>query len=194
MTEYIVNQSEPGKQDKNQISEKNLSDFGIKFSKASDFEIRNYDSSYFEEKYIFEKHDFQEKNIFKKRDFGEQISFKKQILTKILHTKIQVLIQFTRNTREFCVWRAVLKSTIWGEIFFLKSMILNAKFFLKSVIVIWKLHYMSEFELQKIQRVRFWILKNPILSYKFYNVSYFKVNFLNTRQISSWIFYKVSVF
>ena len=79
-----------------------------------------------------------------------------------------------RENDIFCIFRA-----------FLKSMRLN-----------WNFHYVSDFDLKKIQRVRFWIWQEN-------NASEFElkiilvrlwINFLNTRQISNWNFYGVSGF
>ena len=109
MTEDIIIQSEPEKQDKNQILEKkfwNLSDFDLKTLQRVRFWIRNFTtlqilkqnnflkSTILKKKY-FKKHDFEEKIIFKKHDLEEKIIFKKHDFEKKLHTKIQVLIQFT---------------------------------------------------------------------------------------------------
>ena len=53
---------------------------------------------------------------------------------------------------------------MWEKLF-------NFLCFFKSMILSWKLHYVSDFELKKLQRVRFWIKK------------------LKTCQISNWKFF-----
>ena len=73
LIEDIIIQSEPEKQDENQISEKifhNVSDSEIKFLRRVSFWT----------KLFFRKRDFKEKINFKKHDFEEKNIFKKQIL------------------------------------------------------------------------------------------------------------------
>ena len=75
LTEDIIIQSEPEKQDKNQISERkfqNLSDFELKFLQRVRFWIKIfttrqilnwnfYNASDFESEYLFKKHDSEKK-------------------------------------------------------------------------------------------------------------------------------------
>ena len=59
--------------------------------------------------------------------------------------------------------------------------------FLKSMILYWKFHYVSDFELKKIQRVRFWIWKittRQISNWNKYKALYFELNFF--RHVRFW--------
>ena len=82
LTEEINIQSEPEKQDKNQISEKifyNVSDSELKFLQHVRFRIKIFTTRQILKKYIYKKHDFEEKNVFQKHEFEEKNNFKKQV-------------------------------------------------------------------------------------------------------------------
>ena len=87
------------------------------------------------------------------------------ILKNCLHSKNHILIHFTPWKRHFLHFSCVLK----------------------SMVLYWKLHYVSDFELEKIQRVRFWIEKK-------YNASDFEMKKNTTRQILNWKKYNASDF
>ena len=105
----IIIQSEPEKQDKDQILVKifyNVSDSESKFLQRVRFS-NNYfktrqilkkrilESTILRRKLILKSTILNKKNTFKKHDFEEKNTFEKQILTKVLHTKNHVLTQFT---------------------------------------------------------------------------------------------------
>ena len=142
-----------------------LSDFN--FYNASDLKTKFLQRVSFSRKSISLKSTIlKKKKFFKKHDFEQKLFLKVRFWKTLLHTKNQVLIQFPRKKRTFCVLRAILKSTILKKKFILKSMILNEKVFVKSMILY--------FELEIFHFVGFWIKT------------------FSTRQFSNQLFFNVS--
>ena len=99
MTEDIIVQSEPEKQDKNQILEKrfqNLSDFELKILQRVRFRIKKFTTRQILNKNFYNASDFEEEENFKKHDFEKK-----------LYTKITFCLILPRKMRRFCVLRAL---------------------------------------------------------------------------------------
>ena len=142
LTENIIIQSEPEKQDKNQIPEKkfqNLPDLEFNFSNASDFEIK------ISKRYRFWLKSFTKRQIldwkkynaldFELKNVGHVIFWKNVCIQKATFW----FVCFTPWKRHFfCIFGAFIKAWFWNETF------QNA----------------SHFNLKVLQRVRFGIEKN----------------------------------
>ena len=149
LIEDIIIQSEPEKQDKNQISEKflyNVSDFELKLLQRARFWIKFFKTRQILKWKFYDKSDFEEKyflksTILKKKIFLKSMILKRKLLLKSRFwkkkctQKITFWLNLHRKMRKFCVLRAYLKSTIFKKKFFFKSMILKKNFFLKSMIL-----------------------------------------------------------
>ena len=103
LTENIIIQSEPEKQDKNQISEKTthlLSDFKLKFFNASDFETKIAQRIRFWVESLTTRQilDWKTHNVL---DFELKIFQHVRLWKKCLHPKSHVLVLFTYWTRQF---------------------------------------------------------------------------------------------
>ena len=138
LTDDIIIQSEPEKQDENQILEmefQKLSDFELTFSNASNFETKNPKRVRFWFKSFTTCHvlDWKKYNAldFDLKFFRHIIFWKIVCIQKIFFSS---LTSWKRHTSHF-----------WC---FSKGMISN-----------WNFHYVSDIELKKLQRVRFWILR-----------------------------------
>ena len=157
MSEDIIIQSEPEKQDKNQISEKSFrtSDFELKFSNASDFELKFSNESDFETK-------FTQRVRFWFKGFTTR-----QILDWAKYNALDFESKIFRHVK---FWKNVCIQKITFSFFLLRQndIICIFRTFLKSIILNRKFHYVSDFEvkknttrqilnLKKIQRVIFWI-------------------------------------
>ena len=137
LLEYIIIQSEPEKQNENQISLKkfrNLSGFDLKISNASDFEKKfSQRVRFWLEK--FTKRQFLDWKKIQRVKFWINNFSKFQILKNNLHLKNQVLVL----------------STPW------KPHILHFSWFLKKLDFDMKSSLRVRFWVKKLQRVRFWI-------------------------------------
>ena len=163
-----------------------MSDFELKFSNAPDFETKFYNASEFELKslqrvrlwiknfttrQILKENIFLKSMILKKKIFLKSTTLKKKLILKsrvskkFCTQKITFWFNLPRKMSKFCVLRAILKITNLKKETSLESMILNIKLFA-----------LSDFELKFSQRVRFLF------------------NFLNTRHIFNWLFYRASDF
>ena len=137
MTEDIINQTEPEKQDKNQILEKkfwNLSGFELKFSQRVRF--------WFE---VFTKRQILDWKKYNALEFELKLFRLVRFWKMFAPKKITFWFFLLRENDIFCIFRA-----------FLKSMILNWVFLYVTDFELKKLQRIR-FEFNKIQRVRFWI-------------------------------------
>ena len=159
MTEEIILQSDPKKQDKNLISEKifyNVSDSDLKilrvrlwikfFTTCQILHLKTYNVSvselnfsqrvsFWNNIYIFKMHDFEEKYIFKKHDFDEKLIFKKQILKEVLHTKNHILIHFIPWNAHTFRFGCFFEEHVFEEKIFPEKHDFECKFFLESMIL-----------------------------------------------------------
>ena len=140
LAENIINQSEPEKQDKNQISEKKLKNFShleFNFSNASDFEIKISKRVRFWLKNFTKRQtlDWKKYNSldFELKNFGHVVFWKSVCIQKT--TFWFVLL---RENDIFCIFGAFSKAWFWNETF----------------------QNSSHFTLKVLQRVRFGIEKN----------------------------------
>ena len=152
MTEDIINQSEPEKQDKNQIAEKNLlklvrfwsKNFTTRqiliwiFYNASDIGLKEkYNALYFE------------KNFFSTC----------QILKNVCIQKITFWSFLLRENDIFCIFRSFFKKLDFELKFSVRDRFWIQKNPTRQILVL-KKYNASDFELKKIQRVRFWVKNN----------------------------------
>ena len=126
LIEDIVIQSEPEKQDKNQIPEKifyNVSHSELKFLQRVRFWIKFfttrqilywkfYDASAFEEKYFLKSRNLKKKSILKSTILKKKLFLKSRIWKKFCTQKITLWLFLPRGMRKFFVLRAYLKGTI----------------------------------------------------------------------------------
>ena len=147
--EDIIIQSDPEKQDKNQISEKffyNASDSELKFSQRVRFWIKFFTTRQILSYKFYDASDFGENCFLKSMTLKKKLILESTILKK----KIFLRSRFWKNSctqkvtfwlilpsrmRKLCVLRAYLKSTILKKKLILKSTFLKRKKFLKSTIL-----------------------------------------------------------
>ena len=77
---------------------------------------------------------------------------KKNFFLKSMSLNVQLFLKSMNLNRNVFV-----KSMILNVKFFLESMILYGIVFVKSLILNWKFYYVSDFQLKRIHRVRFWL-------------------------------------